>query len=89
MIPTTQMLAAVARDGPFLNDCARANETNTGYHALHDIRLINDAGSQKRYCGLHEAVAGHRDKWKGAESCAPLFARSMPSDREGENESDQ
>jgi hypothetical protein len=54
-----------------------------------DIRLINDAGSQKRYCGLHEAAAGHRDKWKGAESCAPLFARSMPSDRQGENESDQ
>lgn len=56
---------------------------------LQDICLRNGPNAQDRYSGLHKAARGHCDQWKGAESRAVLLARSMPSDRQGENERDQ
>src|SRR5262249_2990467 len=73
---------------PFLHDCARTDETDTDYHTLHDVCLSDGTGAQNRYSGLHEAAARHCDKWKGAESGTLLLARSMPSDRQGENKCD-
>jgi hypothetical protein len=38
------------------------------------------------YRGVYEATARHRDQREGADAGALLFARSIPTDRQGKEE---
>ena len=48
------------------DDCARADETDAGDHALHDICVHGGIGPEHGYRGLHQAATGYGNKGEGA-----------------------
>jgi hypothetical protein len=68
------------------HNCARAEETDACDHSLQDACLSYGTRPEDGYRCLHEPAAGHRDQRKGADTGALLLARSIPADRQGEEE---
>jgi hypothetical protein len=64
------------------HDRTGLDRADAGYHALQDARLGHGAAAENRDCGLNEAAAGHCDQRKRTKTRAPLFAGTVPSDRQ-------
>jgi hypothetical protein len=86
------MLAAVALpvvESPLSHDRPGPDKADAGDDSLQDVCLAHSARAEDGYCGLDETAAGHRDQRESANAGAPLFARPIPADRQGQQKSDE